>query len=48
MKTVIEGKTYWKDAKGNLTPEELVEDIDKERDTVAEWVEKSRSLKRGK
>ncbi|MEE3607537.1 DUF3164 family protein [Avibacterium paragallinarum] len=45
MKTVIEGKTYWKDAKGNLTPEELVKDIDKERDAlVQEWVEKAKAL----
>lgn len=44
-KTVIEGKTYWRDAKGNLTPEELVKDIDKERDAlVQEWVEKAKAL----
>ncbi|MGY6090364.1 DUF3164 family protein [Avibacterium paragallinarum] len=44
-KTVIEGKTYWRDAKGNLTPEELVKDIDKERDAlVQEWVAKAKAL----
>ncbi|KAA6207941.1 DUF3164 family protein [Avibacterium paragallinarum] len=44
-KTVIEGKTYWRDAKGNLTPEELVKDIDKERHAlVCEWVEKAKAL----
>ncbi|MFP4733728.1 DUF3164 family protein, partial [Pasteurella multocida] len=38
-KQIINGKTYWADAKGNLTPEELIKEIDKERDElVNEWV----------
>ncbi|WNY75946.1 DUF3164 family protein [Pasteurella multocida] len=44
-KTVIDGKTYWEDAKGTLTPDELVREIDKERDSlVLEWVEKAKAL----
>ncbi|CDF99707.1 DUF3164 family protein [Avibacterium paragallinarum] len=44
-KTVIEGKTYWRDAKGNLTPEELVKEIDQARHAlVCEWVEKAKAL----
>ncbi|OBW96680.1 DUF3164 family protein [Gallibacterium anatis] len=44
-KVTIDGKTYWQDAKGNLTPEELVKEIDKERDAlVQEWVEKAKAL----
>ena len=44
-KVTIDGKTYWQDAKGNLTPEELVKAIDKERDAlVQEWVEKAKAL----
>ena len=31
MKVMIEGKEYWRDAKGNLTPAELVKEIDKAR-----------------
>ena len=45
MKVMIEGKEYWRDAKGNLTPAELVKEIDKARDTlVHEWVERGRDL----
>nr|DAW78142.1 MAG TPA: Protein of unknown function (DUF3164) [Caudoviricetes sp.] len=45
MKVIIEGKEYWRDAKGNLTPAELVKDIDKARDAlVHEWVERGRDL----
>lgn len=45
MKVMIEGKEYWRDAKGNLTPAELVKDIDKARDVlVREWVERGRDL----
>ena len=45
MKVMIEGKEYWRDAKGNLTPAELVKEIDKARDAlVYEWVEKGVSL----
>ena len=45
MKVMIEGKEYWRDAKGNLTPAELVKEIDKERDAlVHEWVERGRDL----
>ncbi|OOF50295.1 sulfate transporter [Rodentibacter genomosp. 1] len=44
-KVVIEGKTYWRDAKGNLTPDELVKEIDKERDAlVQEWIEKGKKV----
>lgn len=44
-KVVIEDKTYWRNANGDLTPEELVKDIDKERDAlVQEWVAKAKSL----
>lgn len=44
-KVTIDGKTYWQDAKGNLTPEALVKEIDKERDSlVQEWVEKAKAL----
>ena len=45
MKVMIEGKRYWRDAKGNLTPAELVKEIDKARDAlVHEWVERGRDL----
>ena len=45
MKVMIEGKEYWRDAKGNLTPAELVKEIDKARDAlVREWVERGRDL----
>lgn len=45
MKVTIEGKTYWRDAKGNLTPDEMVKDIDKERDAlVREWIEKGQDV----
>ena len=45
MKVMIEGKEYWRDAKGNLTPAELVKKIDKARDAlVHEWVERGRDL----
>lgn len=45
MKVMIEGKEYWRDAKGNLTPAELVKEIDKARDAlVYEWVERGRDL----
>lgn len=45
MKVMIEGKEYWRDAKGNLTPAELVKEIDKARDAlVHEWVECGRDL----
>lgn len=45
MKVMIEGKEYWRDAKGNLTPAELVKEIDKARDVlVHEWVERGRDL----
>lgn len=47
MKVTIEGKTYWRDAAGTLTPDELVRDIDKERDElVTAWVEKGKALNR--
>ena len=46
-KVTMEGKTYWRDATGTLTPEELVRDIDKERDElVTAWVEKGKALNR--
>ena len=45
MKVMIEGKEYWRDAKGNLTPAELVKEIDKAREAlVHEWVERGRDL----
>ena len=45
MKVMIEGKEYWRDAKGNLTPAELVKEIDKARDAlVHEWVKRGRNL----
>ena len=45
MKVMIEGKEYWRDAKGNLTPAGLVKEIDKARDAlVHEWVERGRDL----
>lgn len=45
MKVMIEGKEYWRDAKGNLTPAELVKEIDKARDAlVHEWVERGCDL----
>ena len=31
-KVEVNGKLYWEDAKGNLVADELVKDIDKERD----------------
>lgn len=34
--TEINGKTYWQDAKGSLIAEELIKDIDKERDELVE------------
>lgn len=34
--TEINGKTYWEDAKGSLIAEELIKDIDKERDELVE------------
>lgn len=34
--TEINGKTYWEDAKGSLIAEELIKDIDKERDALVE------------
>ena len=44
-KVTIDGKVYWRDAKGNLTPDELVREIDKERNAlVLEWVEKGIAL----
>lgn len=33
-KVTIDGKTYWKDTKGGLTPDELINPIDKERDEL--------------
>ena len=46
MKVMIEGKEYWRDARGYLTPAELVKDIDKARDVlVREWGGKRRVLK---
>jgi len=45
MKVMVEGKEYWRDARGNLTPAELVKEIDKARDAlVHEWVERGRDL----
>ena len=45
MKVMIEDKEYWRDAKGNLTPAELVKEIDKARDAlVHEWVERGHDL----
>ena len=44
-KVTIDDKTYWQDAKGGLTPDELVKPIDKERDAlVQEWIEKGKAL----
>ncbi|MFD1805579.1 DUF3164 family protein [Pasteurella oralis] len=44
-KLVIEDKTYWENAKGTLTPEELIKDIDKARDAlVLEWIDKAKTL----
>lgn len=44
-KVTIDGKIYWQDAKGSLTADELVKEIDKERDNlVQEWVEKAKIL----
>lgn len=45
MIVTIEGKEYWRDAKGNLTPAELVKEIDKERDAlVREWIERGKEV----
>lgn len=35
-KQVIDGKTYWQDAQGRLIAEELVKEMDKERDALVE------------
>ncbi|THA10467.1 DUF3164 family protein [Rodentibacter pneumotropicus] len=44
-KVMIEGKAYWRDVKGNLTPDELVKEIDKARDAlVHEWIEKGKAV----
>ncbi|WP_233115710.1 DUF3164 family protein [Aggregatibacter actinomycetemcomitans] len=44
-KVTIDGKVYWQDAKGSLTADELVKEIDKERDNlVQEWVKKAKIL----
>lgn len=44
-KVTIDDKTYWQDAKGGLTPDDLVKPIDKERDAlVQEWIEKGKAL----
>lgn len=44
-KITIDNKTYWQDAKGTLTPDENVKEIDKERDAlVLEWLEKAKAL----
>lgn len=44
-KVLVEGKTYWRDAKGNLTAEELIREIDKERDAlVRELIEKGKNV----
>ncbi|MDY3123591.1 MAG: DUF3164 family protein [[Actinobacillus] rossii] len=44
-KVQVGDKTYWQDAKGVLTPDENVKEIDKARDElVLEWVEKAKSL----
>ncbi|MCW9710884.1 DUF3164 family protein [Avibacterium sp. 21-586] len=40
-----DGKAYWEDARGGLTPESLVKEIDIERDRlVREWVKKAKAL----
>ncbi|WP_281704121.1 DUF3164 family protein [Aggregatibacter kilianii] len=47
MKVTIEGKTYWRDATGALTPDNLVRDIDKERDELVQaWATKAKALNR--
>lgn len=47
MKVMIEGKTYWRDATGALTPDNLVRDIDKERDELVQaWATKAKALNR--
>lgn len=47
MKVMIEGKTYWRDATGALTPDNLVRDIDKERDELVQaWATKAKTLNR--
>ncbi|QLB15861.1 sulfate transporter [Mannheimia granulomatis] len=45
-KVTIDGKIYWQDAKGSLTADELVKEIDKERDAlVQEWIAKGKALR---
>ncbi|STO59546.1 sulfate transport protein cysz [Canicola haemoglobinophilus] len=44
-KQVINGKTYWQDAKGGLVPDEMIKQIDKERDAlVQKWITKAKQL----
>lgn len=40
-KVEVNGKLYWEDAKGNLVADELVKDIDKERDELVRGFVKS-------
>lgn len=45
-KVTIDSKIYWQDAKGSLTADELVKEIDKERDAlVQEWIAKGKALR---
>ncbi len=44
-KMVIDGQTYWKDAKGGLTPDDRVKDIDKARDElVCDYIQRAEQL----
>ncbi|QGM80690.1 DUF3164 family protein [Otariodibacter oris] len=45
MKTQIDGKNYWEDAQGRLMAEDLIKDIDKERDELVNgFIEKAKEL----
>lgn len=44
-KQVIDGKTYWQDPYGRLMPEELIKEMDKERDElVCRFVEQAKEV----
>lgn len=44
-KQVIDGKTYWQDPHGRLMPEELIKEMDKERDElVCRFVEQAKEV----
>ncbi|MBB5151811.1 hypothetical protein HNR69_001263 [Histophilus somni] len=45
IKTEINGKIYWQDAKGALVAEELIKDIDKTRDElISELIQSASAL----